>query len=111
MTVTPESVMPQSGIWGATSLFYMLLVPGIILWYAYWRMSRRHLYELADKLSGPSGLPLLGSALEFTGGSHGVYKYLQGSIEVANVVVDNYTCVDSDHICRLGLTHHQLTSK
>lgn len=77
MTVTPESVMAQSGTWGATSLFYMLLVPAIILWYAYWRMSRRHLYELADKLDGPQGLPFFGNALDFTGGSPGTYKYLK----------------------------------
>lgn len=65
-----ESVV-ASNTWAATNLFYVLLVPALILWYAYWRMSRRHMYELAEKLNGPPGLPLLGNALEFTGGSHG----------------------------------------
>ncbi|KAF9410796.1 hypothetical protein HW555_010221 [Spodoptera exigua] len=70
---TAESVVPTS-TWAATNLFYVLVVPALILWYAYWRMSRRHMYELAAKLHGPPGLPLLGNALEFTGGSH-VYPF------------------------------------
>lgn len=65
-----ESVAGSS--WAATSMFYMLLVPALILWYAYWRMSRRNMYELAEKLSGPKGLPILGNALDFTGGSAGM---------------------------------------
>ncbi|XP_026326913.1 cytochrome P450 4g15 [Hyposmocoma kahamanoa] len=74
MTVTPENVVAQSGTWGATSLFYILLVPTIILWYAYWRMSRRHMYALAEKIGGPKGVPILGNALYFTGGSHDIFK-------------------------------------
>lgn len=80
MSVSPESVVAQSNTWAATSLFYMLLVPAVILWYAYWRMSRRHLYELAAKIPGPSGLPLIGNALDFTGGSPGMYKYIQNDL-------------------------------
>lgn len=57
-----------------TGLFYYLLVPTVILWYAYFRYSRRRLYELAAKINGPDGLPLLGSALDFTGNAHQVYK-------------------------------------
>ncbi|CAH0628779.1 unnamed protein product [Chrysodeixis includens] len=68
-----ENVVPTS-TWAATNLFYVLLVPALILWYAYWRMSRRHMYELAAKLHGPPGLPLLGNALEFTGGSHDIFR-------------------------------------
>uniref|UniRef100_A0A0K8TV56 Cytochrome p450 n=1 Tax=Epiphyas postvittana TaxID=65032 RepID=A0A0K8TV56_EPIPO len=70
-----ESVVASS-TWAATSLFYMLLVPAMILWYAYWRMSRRHMYELAEKIDGPPGLPLIGNALEFTGGSDDIFKNL-----------------------------------
>nr|ASO98035.1 cytochrome p450 CYP4G75 [Spodoptera exigua] len=70
---TAESVVPTS-TWAATNLFYVLVVPALILWYAYWRMSRRHMYELAAKLHGPPGLPLLGNALEFTGGSHDIFR-------------------------------------
>lgn len=50
-----------------TGLFYYLLVPTVILWYAYFRYSRRRLYELAAKIPGPEGLPLVGSAHEFLG--------------------------------------------
>lgn len=87
MTVTPESVVAQTGTWAAISLFYMLLVPAVVLWYAYWRMSRRHMYELAAKIGGPSGLPILGNALEFTGGSHGTYKYPMRRIWIAKFIV------------------------
>ncbi|XP_030023562.2 cytochrome P450 4g15 [Manduca sexta] len=64
----------QSSTFSAVNLFYVLLVPALILWYTYWRMSRRRLYELAEKLNGPSGWPLLGNALEFTGGSAEIFK-------------------------------------
>ncbi|KAJ0179419.1 hypothetical protein K1T71_005131 [Dendrolimus kikuchii] len=75
MSYATENVVPSS-TFAATNLFYVLLVPALLLWYAYWRMSRRRLYELADKLSGPPGLPLLGNALEFTGGSAEIFKNL-----------------------------------
>nr|BAM73796.1 cytochrome P450 [Bombyx mori] len=68
-----ENVVPTS-TFSAINLFYVLLVPAVILWYAYWRMSRRRLYELADKLNGPPGLPLLGNALEFVGGSADIFR-------------------------------------
>lgn len=71
MSYAAAESVAASSTWAATSLFYMLLVPALILWYAYWRMSRRHMYELAEKIEGPPGLPLIGNALEFTGGSDG----------------------------------------
>ncbi|PZC76821.1 cytochrome P450 4g15 [Helicoverpa armigera] len=74
MSIAAAESVVQSSTWAATSLFYVLLVPALILWYAYWRMSRRHMYELAEKLQGPPGLPLLGNALEFTGGSHDIFR-------------------------------------
>ncbi|KAG7305531.1 hypothetical protein JYU34_009609 [Plutella xylostella] len=74
MSYTAAESVAASSTWAATSLFYMLLVPATILWYAYWRMSRRHMYELAEKLSGPPGWPLIGNALEFTGGSHDIFQ-------------------------------------
>nr|WNK22285.1 cytochrome P450 [Athetis lepigone] len=74
MSYTAAESVVSTSTWAATSLFYVLLVPAVILWYAYWRMSRRHLYELAAKLHGPPGLPLLGNALEFTGGSHDIFR-------------------------------------
>ncbi|VVC91629.1 cytochrome P450 4g15 [Leptidea sinapis] len=68
-----ESVV-QSSTWAATNLFYVLLVPALILWYTYWRMSRRNLYELADQIAGPKGYPIIGNALDFTGGSAEIFE-------------------------------------
>nr|BAD81026.1 cytochrome P450 CYP4G25 [Antheraea yamamai] len=70
---TAENVVPSS-TFSAINLFYVLLVPAIILWYTYWRMSRRRLYELAEKLSGPEPLPIIGNALEFVGGSNDIFN-------------------------------------
>lgn len=59
-----------------SSIFYMLLLPALGLWYIYWKVSRRHMLELAERLPGPKGLPFLGNALEFTGSSHSKYIIL-----------------------------------
>lgn len=72
-----ENVVSNS-TWAATNMFYVLLVPAVVLWYTYWRISRRRLYELADKLNGPKGLPLIGNALEFVGGSSDIFKNVVG---------------------------------
>nr|AXJ21601.1 CYP4G200 [Mythimna separata] len=87
-----ESAVPSS-TWAATNLFYVLLVPALVLWYAYWRMSRRHMYELAAKLHGPPGLPLLGNALEFTGGSHDIFRN----------IIDKSIAYDGESVVRLWI--------
>ncbi|CAH2234163.1 jg9044 [Pararge aegeria aegeria] len=74
MSYTAAESTLATSTWAATNLFYVLLVPAILLWYTYWRSSRRRLYELAEQLPGPVGLPLLGNALEFTGGSDEIFK-------------------------------------
>lgn len=74
MSYTAAENVVQTSTWAATNLFYILLVPAVLLWYTYWRMSRRHMYELAEKLNGPKGLPLIGNALEFTGGSADIFR-------------------------------------
>ncbi|CAG9801779.1 unnamed protein product [Chironomus riparius] len=56
------------------TVFFSLLLPAIVLWYIYWKLSRRHMYNLADKLPGPNGLPFIGNALDLTGTSHTVFK-------------------------------------
>lgn len=71
-TVAPEIAATSSYI-TATSVFYTLLLPALVLWYAYWRISRRHLLELIEKIPGPPGLPLFGNALQFIGSSHRMY--------------------------------------
>lgn len=54
----------------AFNLFFYLLTPAIALWYIYFRMSRKQLYELAKKIPGSDGLPLLGNALDFMQDPH-----------------------------------------
>jgi cytochrome P450 family 4 len=54
----------------STTIFFSLLLPALALWYVYWKISRRHMYQLAEKLPGPKGLPFIGNALDLTGTSH-----------------------------------------
>ncbi|KAK0087453.1 hypothetical protein PV325_000952 [Microctonus aethiopoides] len=58
----------------ASSVFMALLVPALVLWFVYYRISRRHLYELAEKLPGPAGYPLVGNALELLGSSDSIFR-------------------------------------
>ncbi|XP_015111116.1 cytochrome P450 4g15 [Diachasma alloeum] len=58
----------------ASSTFLALLVPALVLWFVYFRISRRHMIELAEKLPGPSGYPLVGNALEFVGSSDTIFR-------------------------------------
>ncbi|XP_045764148.1 cytochrome P450 4g15 [Maniola jurtina] len=81
MSYTAAESVLVSSTWAATNLFYLLLVPALLLWYSYWRASRRHLYELAEKIPGPSGYPLIGNALEFTGGSVDIFKRIMARSE------------------------------
>ena len=68
MAGTVSADFPQPT--GSTAVFYSLLIPAAILWFVYWRLSRRRMYELAAKLPGPTGLPFIGNALDLTGSSH-----------------------------------------
>ncbi|XP_063993013.1 cytochrome P450 4g15 [Diachasmimorpha longicaudata] len=58
----------------ASSTFLALLVPALVLWFIYFRISRRHMIELAEKLPGPTGYPLVGNALEFIGSSDTIFR-------------------------------------
>ncbi|XP_058798639.1 uncharacterized protein LOC131668464 [Phymastichus coffea] len=58
----------------ATSVFFTLLVPALVLYYIYFRVSRAHMLELAEKIPGPKGLPLLGNALELLGSSDTIFR-------------------------------------
>lgn len=76
-----------SSIVSATNVFFYLLIPTLLLWFVYYRMTRRRLYELAEKLPGPAGLPLLGNAMEFTGEPHRLFQQIYTrSFEYENVV-------------------------
>lgn len=61
-------------LFSSTATFFYLIIPAITLWYIYFRISRRRLYELMSKIDGPSGLPLFGNALEFIGDPHTTFK-------------------------------------
>lgn len=63
----------------ATGLFYYLLIATLLLWYIYWRLSRKHMLELAEKIPGPDGLPFLGNALDLLGSPSGKYLKLNAS--------------------------------
>lgn len=79
MAGTVSADFPQST---STAVFYSLLVPAALLWFVYWRLSRRRLYQLAAKLPGPKGLPLIGNALDLTGSSHSkIHTYLSSQLE------------------------------
>jgi len=72
-TIAPD-IPAASAMLSASSVFYFLLVPALALWYAYWRISKRHLLELAEKLPGPKGYPLIGNALDLIGSSPTIFK-------------------------------------
>ncbi|XP_060532305.1 cytochrome P450 4g15 [Cylas formicarius] len=72
-TASPDLASP-AGVVSATSVFYFLLIPAIALYYIYWTISRRHMVELANKIPGPAGLPIIGNALEFVGSPHDIFK-------------------------------------
>ncbi|KZC06992.1 PREDICTED: cytochrome P450 4g15 [Dufourea novaeangliae] len=71
----------------ATTVFLSLLLPALVLYYIYFRISRRHMLELAEKLPGPPGLPVVGNALEFLGSSDAIFQNIyQKSFEYNEVI-------------------------
>lgn len=69
MVTNVQGVNPLFAL-SAFNLFFYLLTPAIVLWYIYFRMSRKQLYDLASKIPGSEGLPLLGNALDFMQDPH-----------------------------------------
>jgi cytochrome P450 family 4 len=63
----PEVIAGSAAAMSASSVFFTLLVPALVLYYVYFRISRRHMIELAEHIPGPKGLPLIGNAHEFMG--------------------------------------------
>lgn len=72
-------------MFSTTSMFLYLLVPAISLWYIFFRLSRKRMYDLISKIDGPPGLPLVGNALEFIGDPHTTFRIMyERSFEFGN---------------------------
>lgn len=69
--VSPSASEVHSDIASPFNVFISLLLPAVLLYYVYWRLSRRNMLKLAEKIPGPPGLPIIGNALDFLGTSHG----------------------------------------
>jgi len=67
--IAGSSVIVASNGLSSFTIFLSLLIPALILYYIYFRISRRHMIELAETLPGPEGLPLIGNALLLLGNS------------------------------------------
>lgn len=55
----------------ALSMFFVLLLPAIVLYYIYFRIANKHMIEVAEKIPGPPAYPIIGNALEFLGSPDG----------------------------------------
>lgn len=66
-TIAAEMTSASAGIMTASSVFYFLLVPTILLWFVYWKLSRKHMIELSERIPGPEGLPIIGNLLDVRG--------------------------------------------
>ncbi|XP_049807925.1 cytochrome P450 4g15 [Schistocerca nitens] len=81
----PEAVAEPA--LSASTVFYWLLLPAVVLYFIYYRLQRRRMYELADKIPGPPGLPVLGNALSFIGKNEEIFERVYTmSFEFGSVV-------------------------
>ena len=69
--VAASTAAASASGFSATTVFLSLFIPAVVLYFIYFRLSRRHLLELAEKIPGPPALPIIGNALEFLGSSDG----------------------------------------
>jgi len=67
MIATAAAVAETSA--SATITLFCFLVPALILYFVYWKLQRRRLLELAEKIPGPKGYPIVGHGFSFLGSS------------------------------------------
>jgi len=67
MIATAAAVAEPSA--SATITLFYLLVPALILYFVYWKLQRRRFVELAEKIPGPKGYPIIGHGPYFLGSS------------------------------------------
>jgi len=67
MTAATEVIAEHST--STANTFYFLLASALVLYFVYWKLQRRRFVELAEKLPGPKGYPIIGNALDFLGSS------------------------------------------
>lgn len=93
MSATESEMLVGSGIpmasagLSATTVFLSLLIPALVLYYIYFKISRRHMIELAERLPGPAGLPLIGNTLMLLGSSDTIFRNIyQKSFEYDQII-------------------------
>lgn len=87
MSTTVTGTLPVAEGYSASFVFYSLLIPALVLAYAYYRISRRRFLELAEKLPGPPGLPIVGNAFEFLGEAPAIFKHVYAQSHSFNDVM------------------------
>uniref|UniRef100_A0A6M2DFY9 Putative cytochrome n=1 Tax=Xenopsylla cheopis TaxID=163159 RepID=A0A6M2DFY9_XENCH len=73
----PTEPLAQTG--ASSRAFVMLLLPAVILWFVYWKLSRRRMLELAERIPGPKGYPVIGNLLDFVGSSPDIFSNIYNS--------------------------------
>ncbi|EZA59842.1 hypothetical protein DMN91_001223 [Ooceraea biroi] len=71
--ISETAAITPAGL-SARTVFFSLLIPALVLYYIYFKISRRHMNQLAEKLPGPPGLPFVGNILLFFGSSNTIFR-------------------------------------